>query len=145
MIAPSIEGTYQFVRRELRDGTVQHPPVVKGLMTFTRQFRNFSVVWQDEQGRYYSSCYAARYSLTDKEYTETSEYLIVDNQIGGQGIRYDVSSTTAASPVSIDGKRITFALPQAFEKALAITLEFDGAKLKAVGKDRFIDYWGKVS
>jgi hypothetical protein len=145
MGAPSIEGTYQFVRRELPDGTLQHPPAVKGLMTFTRQFRNFSIVWRDGQGRYYSSCYAARYSLTDKEYTETSEYLIVNNQIDGQGIRYDVSSTTAASPVAIDGKHITFALPQAFEKALAVTVEFDGARLKAVGKDRFVDYWEKVS
>ena len=29
MVAPSIEGTYQLVRRELPDGTVQLPPAVK--------------------------------------------------------------------------------------------------------------------
>ena len=45
----------------------------------------------------------------------------------------------------INGERITFALPQAFEQALAITVEFEGAKLKATGKDLFIDYWEKVS
>jgi hypothetical protein len=48
-------------------------------------------------------------------------------------------------PVSIDGGRIRFALPQPFEQALSITVEFDGATLKATGKDLFIDYWEKVS
>ena len=97
MVAPSIEGTYQLVRRELPDGTVQLPPAVKGMITYTKEFRNFSVVWKDDQGRFYSECYVARYTLTDQE------YLIVDDQIGDKGISYDLSNTTAKSPVSIDG------------------------------------------
>jgi len=116
-----------------------------GMMTLTKQFRNFSVVWKDERGKFYSECYVARYTLTDKEYTETPAYLIVDDQIGGKGIRYDLSNDTAKSPVSVDGQRIRFALPQPFEKALSITVEFDGAKLTATGKDLFIDYWERVS
>ena len=114
------------------------------MMTYTKEFRNFSVVWKDNEGRFYSECYVARYTLTDKEYAETSEYLIVDDQIGGKGISYDLSSTTAKSPVSVDGGWIRFALPQPFEKELSITVEFDGAKLKATGKDLFTDYWEKV-
>ena len=145
MATPSIEGTYQLVRRKLPDGTVQLPPAVKGMITYTNEFRNFSVVWKDDKGKFYSECYVARYRLTNKEYSETSEYLIVDDQIGGKGISYDLSNTTATSPVSVDGTRITFALPQPFEKALSITLEFDGANLKATGKDLFIDYWEKIS
>ena len=146
MVAPNIEGTYQLVRREPPDGTVQFPPAMKGMITYTKEFRNFSVVWKDDQGRFYSECYVARYTLTDQEYAETSEYLIVDDQIGGdKGISYDLSNTTAKSPVSIDGGRIRFALPQPFEQALSITVEFDGATLKATGKDLFIDYWEKVS
>jgi hypothetical protein len=47
--------------------------------------------------------------------------------------------------VSIDGGCIRFALPQPFEKELSITVEFDGAKLKATGKDLFTDHWEKVS
>lgn len=31
MVAANIEGSYQLVRRELPDGVVQLPPVVKGL------------------------------------------------------------------------------------------------------------------
>ena len=52
MATPSIEGTYQLVRRELPDGTVQVPPVLKGMITYTKEFRNFSVVWADAGGKY---------------------------------------------------------------------------------------------
>lgn len=145
MVAPNIEGTYQLVRRELPDGTVQRPPVVKGMITYTKGFRNFGVVWKDEKDRFYSENYNARYTLTDKEYTETSEYLIVDDQIGGKGISYDLSNTTAKSPVSLEGGRIRFDLPQPFEKALSIKVEFNGTELKATGKNLFTDYWMKVN
>ena len=47
--------------------------------------------------------------------------------------------------MTLDGSRITFALPQPFERALSITVELDGASLKATGKDLFVDYWDKVS
>jgi hypothetical protein len=144
MVTPSIEGTYQLVRRELPDGTVQHPPAVKGMMTYTKEYRNFSVVWTDDTGKLYSECYVARYNLTEKDYTETSEYLIVDDQIAGNQISYDLSGTTATSPVSLEGQCIRFALPQPFEKALSITVEFDGPNLSATGKDSFVDYWVKV-
>ena len=144
MDTPSIEGTYHLVRREHPDGSTMLPPALKGMFTYTREIRNFSIVWQDDAGRFYSECYAARYTLTDKEYTETSEYLIVDDQIGGKEISYDLSNNTASAAVSIEGTRIRFDLPQPFEMALAITLEFDGDRLKATGKDLFVDYWEKV-
>jgi hypothetical protein len=51
MVAPNIEGAYQLVRRELPDGTVQFPPVMKGMITYTKEFWNFSVVSKDDQGR----------------------------------------------------------------------------------------------
>ncbi len=142
---PNIEGTYQLVRRELPDGTIQLPPAVKGMYTYTKEFRIFSVVWQDDTGKFYSESYVARYTLTNEEYVETQEYLIVDDQIGGKEISYDLSDTTATSKVAIDGERITFALPQAFEQALSVTVEFEGEKIKATGEDLFIDYWEKVS
>jgi len=144
MMTPSIEGTYQLVRRELPDGNVQLPPALKGMFTYTKAFRHFSVLWQDDTGKFYSECYVARYTLTDKEYTESSEYLIIDDQIGGKGISYDLSNNTATAPVSLDRERIKFALPQPFEIELSITLEFDGPSLKATGENLFIDYWEKV-
>jgi len=54
MATPLIEGTYRLVRRELPDGSFQHPPTVKGMFTFTKEYRNFSVVWKDNKGRYNS-------------------------------------------------------------------------------------------
>jgi len=148
MIKPSIEGTYQLVRRELPDGTIQFPPNVKGIITYTNEIRNYSSAWEDDKGKFYAECYVARYTLTDKEYTETSEYLVVTvkdpSPSGGQGVSYDLSSKTIKSPVSFDGKRISFALPHPFEKVLSIILEFDEGGLKAIGKDRFIDYFDKI-
>lgn len=72
MTTPSIEGTDKLVRRELADGTVQLPPALKGMCTVTGAHRNFSVVWPDDDGRYYSEAYAARYRLAEAEYTGTS-------------------------------------------------------------------------
>lgn len=145
MVTLNIVGTYRLIRRELPDGTVQFPPIVKGMFTYTKEFRNFSVVWQDDHGQFYSECYVARYLLTDKEYSETAEYLISDDQIQRKGIDYDLSNFTAKSPVFYDGARIRFALPQPFEKALSITVEFEGPKLTATAKDQFIDYWEMVA
>ena len=146
MTKPSIVGTYQLVRRELPDGTIQFPPHVKGIMTYTNEVRNYSSAWEDDKGKFYAECYFARYTLTDKEYTETSEYLVVTvkDPNGGQGGSYDLSSTTIKSPVTFDGKRISFALPHPFEKVLSIILAFDEGGLKAIGKDRFIDYFDKI-
>jgi len=145
MIALYIEVTYRLIRRELPDGTVQLPPIVKGMCTYTKEFRNFSVVWQDDHGQFYSECYVARYTLTDTEYSETAEYLISDDPIQRKGVGYDVSNSTAKSPVLYDGTRIRFALPQPFEKALSITVECEGQKLTATAKDQFIDYWEMVA
>ncbi|HZD54630.1 MAG TPA: hypothetical protein VE080_00110 [Candidatus Aquicultoraceae bacterium] len=144
MISKGIEGTYRLVRRELPDGTVQVPPAVMGMYTYSKGYRHFSVVWKDGEGRYYSECYAARYTLTQKEYSETPEYLIVDDQIEGKEISYDLSGAAAGSPVTFDGGRVRFALPQPFERALSITVEIGGGRLKATGKDLFVDYWERV-
>lgn len=145
MSIPSIEGTYKLVRRELPDGTIQVPPLLKGFYSYTKGYRNFSIVWKDEKDKYYSESYGASYKLTDTEYTETSEYLVINDEIGGMGISYDLSNRIAKSVVSIEGNRITFELPQDFEKSLSITLEIERNSMKATGKDLFVDYWEKVS
>ena len=145
MSIPSIEGTYKLVKRELPDGTTQFPPQLKGFYTYTKEYRNFSILWKDENDNYYSESYAAKYKLTDSEYLETSEYLFINDEIGGKGIKYDLSNRIAKSVVSVDGNRISFELPQDFEKALSVTLEFEGNKMIATGKDLFVDYWEKIS
>jgi len=144
MTAPSIEGTYRLVRRELADGSLQFHPEIQGMMTFTREYRNFSVLWRDDEGHFYSECYVARYALTASEYTETSEYLIIDDQIGGHGIRYDLGSHTASAVITSDEEHLAFDLPQPFERQLSIHVEFRGPELIATGQGQFVDYWERV-
>lgn len=144
MAAPSIEGTYRLVRQEPPGGTPSVPPVLKGMITFTQTFRIFSFVSQDDTGRFYSEFYVARYTLTDTEYAETPEYLIVDDRAGDGETRYDLSDTPSRSPVSTDGGRIRFALPQPFEQAFGITTEFDGGTLRTTDNDQNTYIWEKV-
>jgi hypothetical protein len=144
MTVPDIQGTYRLTRRVLPDGSEQLYPDVRGMMTFTREYRNFSVLWQDEEGKFYSECYVARYRLTESAYVETPDYLIVDDQIGGTGIRYDLSGPTASSDITLDAGRVAFDLPQPFERELSIRVEISGDELVATGKDLFVDYWEKV-
>jgi len=67
------------------------------MFTHTRDYRTFSIVWTDERGRFYSECDTARYTLSDREYVETADYLIIDNQIEGKPIHYPESSPSLPS------------------------------------------------
>ena len=48
---PSIEGTCRLVSRTLPDGTVQRPPAVVGLQTYTKTYRNFNILSKDPAPR----------------------------------------------------------------------------------------------
>lgn len=144
MPMPRIEGTYELTHRELPDGSRVDPPDVMGMLSFSQSIRNFSVVWKDEEGRFYSECYVARYSLSSDRYSETQLYLMVHDEIDDGGMLYDLSPKTASSPVSLEGDRLRFDLPQPFEKKLSISVEFRGNQLVATGKGLFVDFWKRV-
>lgn len=137
----SIEGTYRLVSRELPDGTKQAPPDVVGLLTYTKDYRNFNVHWKDPQGKSFSISLMATYNLTDKEYSEKSLYFMVNDEIGGKGISYDLAGPTGSSPVTIKEGRIEFQLPLHGEPSIV----FEGDKFKATRPGVFIDYWEKVN
>ena len=69
--APSIEGTYRLVSRQLPDGTVFKPPDVMGLYTYTKSHRNFNIVQKDATGKFSSPSNVSTYTLTATEYSET--------------------------------------------------------------------------
>ena len=96
--APSIEGTYKLVSRELPNGTKQGPPDVLGLITYTKEYRNFNVYVKDATGTSFSISSISTYKLTDKEYSEKNIYYMVNDESGGKGVTYDLSSSTATSP-----------------------------------------------
>jgi hypothetical protein len=140
MKAPSIDGTYRFVSRDLPDGTKQQPPDVVGLITFSHGYRNFNVYWHDAQGKRFSISYVASYKFTGKEYSEKSLYMMVNDEIGGKGISYDLTGPSGKAPVTVDGARISFQYPNYGEPAVV----FEGDTMTATRAGVFVDHWEKV-
>src|SRR5437667_12203473 len=63
--APNIEGTYKLVSRELPNGTKQGPPDVLGLLTYTKEYRNFNIYVKGARGKSLSISASGTYTLTD--------------------------------------------------------------------------------
>jgi hypothetical protein len=137
--APSIEGTYKLSSRKLPDGAVLKPPDIMGLLTYTESHRNFNIVWKDATGKFFSYSLVSTYQLTPTEYSETRLFSILNDQIGGKDIVYDLSAKTHSVPVTIDGGRLQFKLP--FDPPAAV---FEGDKMTATAEGRFVDVWDKV-
>lgn len=136
--APSIEGTYQLLSRKLPDGTMLSPPAIMGLFTYTKTHRNFNIVLKDATGKFRSFSIVSTYKLTATEYSETLLFTILNDQIGGKDIVYDLSGKTQSVPVKMDGGRIEFKPP--FDPP---TFVFEGHKLTATLDGR-VDVWEKV-
>jgi hypothetical protein len=138
--APSIEGTYKLLSRQLPDGTRLSPPEIMGLWTYTKTHRNLNVIRKDATGQFASFSLASTYTLTGTEYRETVLFSIRTDQIGGKDIVYDLSGQTRSAPVTVDGGRLQFTLP--FEGR---TLVFEGTKITATAANNAnVDIWGKV-
>ena len=136
--APSIEGTYKLVSRQMADGKIVKPPDVIGMQTYTKEHRNFNVLWKNADGKFFSYSVVSTYKLSDTEYTETVTFSIMNDQIGGKPIAYDLSAPSKSTPVSAKDGGFTFKLP--FDP---VTATFVGDTFKAAGPD-FTDYWEKV-
>jgi len=137
---PSIEGTYQLISRKLPDGTVLKPPDLMGLLTVTKSHRNFNIVQKDATGKFRSHSYVSTYKLTATEYSETRLFSILNDQIGGKEIVYDLSGKTQSVPVKMEGGRIQFKEP--FDPP---TLVFEGNKLTATNENNGnVTVWEKV-
>ncbi len=135
---PNIEGTYKLVSREFADGTKQGPPDIMGLITYTKTHRNFNVMWKDAEGKLFSYSLVSTYKLTASEYNETVMFSILNDQIGGKEIKYDLSGPSQSAPVTMEDGRIKVNLP--FDP---VTVTIEGDKMKAESQE-FVDYWEKV-
>jgi hypothetical protein len=140
MMAPSIDGTYKFVERDLPDGTKVHPPDVVGLLTLSHGYRNFNVYWHDANGNRVSISYIATYKLTPMEYSETSLYYMVHDETSDEPISYDLTESTKSSPVTVKAGQISFQFPNHGEPSVV----FDGQGLTATRAGVFVDHWVKV-
>jgi hypothetical protein len=137
--APSIEGTYQLVSRTLPNGTVLKPPDIMGLLTYTKTHRNFNIVLKDATGKFNSYSLVSTYKRTVTEYSETLLFSILNDQIGGKDIVYDLSGKTQSVPVKMEGGRLQFKPP--FDPP---ALVFEGNKITATLEGGFVDVWEKV-
>jgi hypothetical protein len=137
--APSIEGTYRFISRQLPDGASLKPPDIMGLCIYTKSNRTFNFVRKDATGKFASLSLVSTYKLTAIEYSETLEFSIRTDQIGGKDIVYDLLGKTQSAPVKIEGGHIQFKLP--FERP---TVMFEGNKMTATGEAGVVDVWEKV-
>ena len=140
---PSLEGSYRLASRDLPDGSKQVPPAIDGLITYTKGYRNFNIYWKDASGKLFSVSSVATYDLTPKEYREKSIFFLINDEIGGKGVSYDLSGESGASPVTITGMRVEMQLPLHGEPQIA----FEGNRVTATGKGAFgtfVDHWQRV-
>lgn len=134
----SIEGTYTLVSRQLPDGATQNPPAIRGMLTYTKSYRNFNIIWKDSLGNYTSISSVSTYKLTDAEYTETNLFYIQTDQ-ANDTINYETSGQTGSAPVTVKDGRIEFELPLFNEPSIV----FEGNQVTASGPG-FVDVWEKV-
>jgi hypothetical protein len=137
---PSIAGSYGLVKRVLPDGTVLTPPVVVGLMTYTKEYRNFNVGWTDKTGKHASISLVVRYDLTPTKYCEHPVFFL-DNNVGIEGMSYEAPKEKGAecSAVTVKGSSVSFAI-----KGEPVVLDFNGDRVTATAKGLFTDYWQRV-
>jgi hypothetical protein len=107
---PSIEGTYVFQYRTLPDGTVLKPPAVSGIQTFTKDKRNFNIMWTDKSGKRFSFSVYSDYKFTDKDYTETIHFGVLNDEIDGKGLTY-ITDQTKTVPIKYENGKLQFHLP----------------------------------
>ena len=138
--APSIEGTYQLISQTLPDGTVRKPPDIMGLCIFTKSHGSCNIVRKDATGKFFSFSGVSTYRLTATEYSETLLFSIVNNQIGGKDIVYDLSGQTRSAPVTVEGGRIQFKDP-----FVGQSMVFEGNKRISTDENSGnVNVWEKV-
>jgi hypothetical protein len=143
-LLPDIRGTYVLQKWESIDGKQNIPPVQKGTLTFDDHRRIFTFVGQDDSGNFSAEMYVAKYTLTERLYTETSEYLLLDHENGSKKASYDLQENTYASVTEINNGKIKFALPHPFEKEGDVVVEFAGNQMVATIGNDFVYYWEKA-
>jgi len=141
MAMKKMEGTYRLEWRKLPDGRIVKPPEVSGLLSFTKKYRNFNVMWKDPSGEVVSISSASEYNLDEKGYTETNIYYMTNDPSTGKGPEYDLSHAKGKSKVRGDERHIELKLPLHDEPDVMI----EGDELVATRKGDFEDHWKKVA
>jgi hypothetical protein len=135
---PSLQGSYILDHRELPDGHQLRPPQVIGMLTFTKDRRNFNVYWTDN-GKPVSLSIISKYSLSPTEYTEENLFYF-DHGVSGNQPTYETTPARGTAPVTVRDGRIEFKFPLHNEPAVV----FDKNGMTATRPGAFVDHWKKV-
>jgi len=135
--APNIEGTYMLEYRETSDGKKVMAPEIVGMLSFSKNVRNFNVYWMSG-GKPSSISMVAKYTLSDKEYTEDCMYYA--QNMDGKGIAYETTATHGVSPVTMKDGAIGFTPALHGEPILSITK----SGMTATRTGVFTDHWKKM-
>lgn len=134
---PNIEGTYMLEYRELADGKKLVAPEIVGMLSFSKNVRNFNLYWMSS-GKQSSISMVAKYTLSDKEYTEDCMYYA--QNMDGKGIAYETTATHGVSPVTMKDGAIGFTPALHGEPILSITK----SGMTATRAGAFTDHWKKM-
>ena len=134
---PNIEGTYMLEYRETSDGKKIMAPEIVGMLSFSKNVRNFNVYWMSG-GKPSSISMVAKYTLSDKEYTEDCMYYA--QNMDGKGITYETTATHGVSPVTMKDGAIGFTPALHGEPMLSITK----SGMTATRTGVFTDHWKKM-
>ena len=134
---PKIEGTYMLEYRETSDGKKIMAPEILGMLSFSKNVRNFNVYWMSS-GKPSSISMVAKYTLSEKEYTEDCMYY--SENMDGKGVTYNTAMTHGVSPVTMKDGAIVFTPALHGEPMLAISK----SGLIATKTGVFTDHWKKL-
>ena len=134
---PTIEGTYMLEYRELADGKKLVAPEIVGMLSFSKNVRNFNVYWMSG-GKPSSISMVAKYTLSEKEYTEDCMYY--SENMDGKGITYNTAATHGVSPVTMKDGEIQFTPALHGEPMLSISKN----GMIATRTGAFTDHWKKI-
>ena len=134
---PKIEGTYMLEYRETFDGKKIMAPEILGMLSFSKNVRNFNVYWMSG-GKPSSISMMAKYTLSEKEYTEDCMYYA--QNMDGKGMTYETTATHGVSPVTMKDGAVVFTPALHGEPMLAISK----SGLIATKTGVFTDHWKKL-
>ncbi len=112
-------------------------PEIVGMLSYSKNVRNFNVYWMSG-GKPSSISMVAKYTLSDKEYTEDCMYYA--ENLDGKGVTYNTAMTHGVSPVTMKDGAIVFTPALHGEPMISISK----SGMIATRTGAFTDHWKKI-
>ena len=136
--AMSIEGNYVLDYRELPDGTKVREPEIVGMLTYTKDRRNFNVYWADA-GKGSSISLISKYTFSESEYSEDN--IFYAENIAGSPMVYDIKPSQVKAAVAMKDGNATVKMPLHGEPEMVFGSD---GNIVATRKGAFVDHWKKL-